>query len=68
MKLTRCLYEEEEPQAHALGSYHSVHSLTTLQKATFYWNLDFAILLMANLLNSNLAHHQIFANSSTAFI
>ena len=39
-------------------------ALYTLQKENFHWNINFAILLMANLLNFNFASYLIFKKFS----
>ena len=38
--------------------------LRTLQEEGFLWNLNFAIVVMENLLNFNSAHYYIFRNLS----
>ena len=45
------------------SSFYSV-VLSVLQDESFHWILNFAILLMANLLNLNSAYYHIFRNLS----
>ena len=46
------------------GTTLNCERLNTLQEENFYWNLNFALSLMANSLKFNSTHNKIFKNLS----